>query len=88
MTYRIRITPRARRQLERDLPEAAAWACLAFINGAVAENPYRAGKQLRPPLFPLFSARRGSFRVIYAIHDDEVVVEVVRVDHRRDVYRP
>jgi mRNA interferase RelE/StbE len=35
----------------------------------------------------LFSARRGEFRVIYEIFDHRIVVEVVTVAHRRDVYR-
>ncbi len=35
----------------------------------------------------LWSARRGSFRVIYAIDDTARIVSVVRVDHRRDVHR-
>jgi mRNA-degrading endonuclease RelE of RelBE toxin-antitoxin system len=32
------------------------------------------------------SARRGQYRVIYSIHDDEVLVRVVRISHRADVY--
>nr|WP_233517834.1 type II toxin-antitoxin system RelE/ParE family toxin [Geodermatophilus sp. LHW52908] len=32
------------------------------------------------------AARRGQYRVIYSIHDDEVLVRVVRISHRADVY--
>jgi mRNA-degrading endonuclease RelE of RelBE toxin-antitoxin system len=32
------------------------------------------------------SARRGQYRVIYRVHDQEVVVEVVKISHRSDSY--
>ena len=31
--------------------------------------------------------RQGNYRIIYEIRDDEVVVVVVKVGHRKDVYR-
>ena len=34
-----------------------------------------------------YRARQGNYRIIYEIKDDEVVVVVVKVGHRRDVYR-
>lgn len=86
MTYRILLSPRARRALDRDLPEAVAAACAEFIFGALAENPQRVGKPLRDELEGLYSARRGQFRVIYTIHEDQVVVRVISVRHRRDAY--
>jgi len=85
--YEIRFTPGARRALERDLPEKVAAAAFEFIVGALAENPHRVGKQLREPLRPLYSARRGEYRVIYRIDDGRVIVEVVSIAHRRDAYR-
>lgn len=86
MTYAILLSPRARRALEVDLPEAVAAACAEFIFGALAENPQRVGKPLRDELAGMYSARRGQFRVVYTIHDDRVEVRVVSVRHRRDVY--
>lgn len=41
----------------------------------------------RHPLAPMYSARRGEYRVIYLIDDDRIVVQVVTVSHRRDVHR-
>ena len=87
MTYTIRFSRPARRVLANELPESVATACIEFIYGALAENPHRVGKQLNPPSAPHYSARRGQFRVIYDIYDDLVVVEIVTVQHRRDVYR-
>lgn len=87
MTYRVELTRSAARSLAEELPEPVATACLAFIYGALAENPRGVGKPLRSELSARHSARRGQFRVVYAIHDDRVVVAVIAVAHRRDVYR-
>jgi mRNA-degrading endonuclease RelE of RelBE toxin-antitoxin system len=40
-----------------------------------------------PPLDDRFSARRGTYRIIYRVDEDNRVMTVVDVDHRRDVYR-
>jgi mRNA interferase RelE/StbE len=34
-----------------------------------------------------YRVRQGDYRIIYEIKDDEVIVVVVKVGHRRDVYR-
>ncbi|MFF7684395.1 type II toxin-antitoxin system RelE/ParE family toxin [Microbacterium sp. NPDC007973] len=87
MTYEVVFTRGARRALEVDLPEKVAAAAFEFIVGALAENPRRVGKPLREPLAPLFSARRGEYRVLYRIIDERVVIEIVSITHRRDAYR-
>ncbi|MGN6203347.1 type II toxin-antitoxin system RelE family toxin [Humibacter sp.] len=84
--YEVVFTRSARRALERDLPEKVAAAAFEFIMGALRENPRRLGKPLREPLAPLYSARRGEYRVIYRILDERLVVEVVSISHRRDAY--
>lgn len=61
---------------------------LAAIFDSIAVNPRRAGKPLRGELEGLYSARRGDFRVIYEIIDNERVVLLHRAAHRADVYRP
>ena len=87
MTYRVTIAPPARRALENGRPQPIAAAALEFITGPLAENPRRVGKPLRGELADLWSARRGQYRVVYAIRDDIVTVTVVRVAHRQDAYR-
>ena len=84
--YGVRISARAERDLLR-LPEKIGAACLEFIFGPLAENPQRLGGELRDHLAGLRWARRGSYRVIYRIDDDHTRIEVVHIDHRRDVYR-
>ncbi len=85
--YEVRLTRSARRALTEVLPESVAAAVFAFLNGPLSDNPYRVGKQLAPPLYPLFSARRGEYRVLYRIVDELVLVEVIAIAHRRDAYR-
>ncbi|WP_283611188.1 type II toxin-antitoxin system RelE family toxin [Mycolicibacterium poriferae] len=87
MTYRVELTGAARRALANELPEVVAVACWEFIRGPLADNPHRVGKPLRDQLEGRYSARRGEFRVIYQIFDDRVVVRVIHIAHRRDVYR-
>ena len=87
MTYEIAWSRQAKRALSSELPEAVAAACLEFVLGPLAASPYRVGKPLREPQQGLFSARRGEFRVIYRIDEGRILVHVVSVRHRRDVYR-
>lgn len=85
--YVLVIAPTARRQLAEKLPEAVAVAAYEFIVGPLLDNPHRVGKRLHAPLEDRHSARRGTYRVIYRIDDDQHTVGVVDVVHRRDVYR-
>ncbi|MGA3151806.1 MAG: type II toxin-antitoxin system RelE/ParE family toxin [Streptosporangiaceae bacterium] len=64
-----------------------AAAAYEFITGPLLEQPYRVGKRLLPPLEDRFSARRGTYRVIYRVDDASRVVTVVDIGHRRDIYR-
>ncbi|MCT2084615.1 type II toxin-antitoxin system RelE/ParE family toxin [Microbacterium enclense] len=85
--YDVVFTRVARRALERDLPEKVAAAAFEFIAGVLRVNPRRVGRPLREPLAPLFSARRGEYRVLYRIVDRLLVIEIVSVVHPRDAYR-
>lgn len=84
--WELRVAASAERQLAR-LPERIAAAVVEFIVGPLCANPRRVGHALQRELAGLWSARRGAYRVIYEIDDDEEVVTVLRIDHRADVYR-
>jgi mRNA interferase RelE/StbE len=84
--YDVVFTRSARRALENTLPESVAAAAFEFIVGPLAANPRRVGKPLREPLAPLYSARRGGYRILYRIDGGRLIVEIVTVEHRRDVY--
>jgi mRNA interferase RelE/StbE len=85
--YTLQTTPTVRRALERRLPEAVAAAAYEFITGPLLAQPYRVGKRLMPPLDDRFSARRGTYRIIYRIDETARTVTVVDVGHRSDIYR-
>ena len=85
--YELRTTSSVRRALSETLPEAVATAAYEFITGPLLSEPYRVGKRLLPPMNDRFSARRGTYRIIYRIDDKNRIVTVVDVDHRRDAYR-
>lgn len=77
--------PPARRQFDR-LPISVASAVLQTLQ-AIAENPQRLGKRLMFEHEGRFSARRGPYRIIYELCEEERLVRVIAIGHRRDVYR-
>jgi mRNA interferase RelE/StbE len=85
--YRLHVAATAERSLAR-LPEGVAAAIVEFMVGALVDTPCRVGHPLQRELAGLWSARRGPYRVVYEIDDDEWVVRVLRIDHRADIYRP
>lgn len=87
-SYELVLTPPAVRAVRSGLPEAVATAVIEFLTGALVEKPRRVGKPLRGELTGIYSARRGTYRVLYRINEDRREVVVVRIDHRGDAYRP
>ncbi|MBC8194287.1 MAG: type II toxin-antitoxin system RelE/ParE family toxin [Acidimicrobiia bacterium] len=84
--YVIRVTRVARRHLDQ-LPDKVRGAALETVHAVIAHNPQRVGKPLLGELAGLHSARRGDYRVVYEILEDQEVVVIHRIQHRRDVYR-
>ena len=70
------------------MPLSAALAVSAFVTGALLRNPRRVGHALGGDFHGYLAARKGPYRVVYRVDDDAMVVQVVRTDHRADVYRP
>ena len=85
--YELIVARPAARAIAEILPEPVAAAVIDFITGSLLEQPHRIGRQLRKELAGIHSARRGTYRVLYRIDDDEGTVTVLRIDHRSDVYR-
>lgn len=86
--YELVLTPPAVRAIERGLPDSVAAAVIEFLTGSLIENPQRVGKRLRRELEGVHSARRGTYRILYEIDEAEHAVVVLRIEHRRDSYRP
>jgi len=82
--YELILTPPARRALTGKLPEAVAAAVIEFLTTALIREPTRVGKPLRDDLAGIWSARRGTYRVLYRIREGRREVIVLRIEHRRD----
>jgi len=86
--YEIVVTAPAARAIQETLPESIAFAVIDFITGPLLENPRRLGVPLRGELEGVWSARRGTYRILYRIDEENREVIVLRIGHRGDVYRP
>lgn len=87
MSYRVRVTRTAARQLAGTLPEPVTAACVEFLYGPLADRPHRVGAPLRKPFEGHWRARRGEYRVRYTIDDAHREVVVLDISHRWDAYR-
>lgn len=85
--YQLRVARPAARAIANELPEAVAAAVVELITGDLLRAPRTVGKPLQRELEGRWAARRGSYRVLYAIDEEAGVVTVLAAEHRRDVYR-
>ncbi len=86
MPWTLVVAAPAERSLAR-LTDGGAAAIVEFLVGPLTDSPTVVGKPLRRELQGYWSARRGSYRVVYRLDDDRHEIVVVRIDHRSDVYR-
>lgn len=85
--YRLRVAGPAARALAELLPEKVAAAAYELITGPLLDDPHRVGKPLAPPMAPAWTARRGTYRILYLIDDAHRSIVVTAVRHRTDAYR-
>jgi len=84
MTYRVALVPSAARQLRKFDPAVKRRIQAAIELLAVEPRPSAAtrlvgGSDER-------QVRTGNYRIAYEINDNELVVLVLRMGHRREVY--
>ena len=84
MTYSLKIKSSAAKEIGR-LPLRDRTRVVAAIDG-LREQPH-IGTLLKGQLTGLRRIRVGRYRVIYEVQDEVLVVLVLRVGHRRDIYR-
>jgi len=85
VTYRVELTPAARRDLKK-LP----WDILRRVDAhilALAQNPHPPGAQKLEGGEGFFRVRVGDYRIIYTVEHFHLIIAIVRVRHRREVYR-
>lgn len=87
MTYRVAITASAKKELDR-LPAKVAERCIEALS-FLAINPFSEVlhvKKLRGPE-ALYRVRVGDYRIVYEVQKKVLLVLVIKVGHRSDVYR-
>ena len=85
MIYRVRFAKRAAKQFQA-LPKQEQERIQPKID-ALAAEPRPKGIVKLSGEENLYRIRVGNYRILYAIEDDQLLVLVVTVGHRRDVYR-
>ncbi|MFZ2650926.1 MAG: type II toxin-antitoxin system RelE/ParE family toxin [Burkholderiaceae bacterium] len=83
--YELRVKPSVAKDL-RGIPKADVRRILRGIE-ELRDDPRAPGSEKLAGGSELYRVRQGNYRIVYAIHDESVVVEVVRVGHRGAVYR-
>jgi mRNA interferase RelE/StbE len=86
LAWRIELTATASKLLSK-LGKVEAARIIAFLRDRVADAPRSTGKPLNGPLGGLWRYRVGDYRVICEINDGRMLVMVVTIGHRGDVYR-
>lgn len=84
-TYEIELTPAARRSL-KSLPRSVVKRVDAKIL-ALGQNPRPQGAKKLRDQDNLLRVRVGDYRILYRVEDDRLLVLVVRISHRREIYR-
>jgi mRNA interferase RelE/StbE len=86
MTYSICWKPSVKKDL-KTLPESTVQAILAAVD-RLAINPYPANtKKLKGTAKACFRVRTGNYRIIYEIYNQELIIYIIEVGHRKDIYR-
>jgi mRNA interferase RelE/StbE len=85
-SYRLQIKASAAREIERIEPKKVRRAVVNRIL-ALAADPRPAGCEALSGTRRQYRVRQGTWRIVYEIRDNELVVVVVKVGHRRDVYK-
>ena len=85
-TYSVRIKTSAIKEIQA-IPTKRERQRIVRRISALAEDPRPSGCQKLAGGSNRFRVRQGRYRIVYSVEDSELVVEVVRVGHRKDVYR-
>lgn len=85
MSYRVELTPAAQRQIKKLSADSRQRIVVAIEALAADPRPITVKKMQGEE--NLYRVRLGDYRIIYQIQDKALLVTVVRVGDRRDVYR-
>ena len=83
--YEVVLSPKAEKQLD-ELPRPMQRRITEAIEG-LESNPRPHGVKKLEGAEDLWRIRVGDYRIVYTIKDDRLVVLVVKIGHRREIYR-
>ena len=89
MVWRINLEKGAKKDLA-NLDKPAARRIIKFLNDRISnlDNPRSIGESLKGSRLGAFwKYRIGTYRIIASIEDNTLTILVIRIGHRRDVYR-
>ena len=86
MAWKIEYTKTAREQLKK-LPFDIASRVTEYMRERAAEAPRQYGKAMKGNFSGFWRYRVGEYRVICSLHDDILVIEVIRIGHRKNIYK-
>ena len=84
-SYKVFIKPSAAREIEA-IPRKADRRRVAQRISQLAGDPRPPGSR-KLSGHDRYRLRQGPYRIVYSVADEELIVTVVKVGHRRDVYR-
>ncbi|HFI0403598.1 TPA: type II toxin-antitoxin system RelE/ParE family toxin [Streptococcus suis] len=86
--YRLELTKRAMKDLAKlDKPTQALIVKWLQQNLQDTTTPRSQGKALTGQLSHLWRYRVGNYRILAEIHDNTITIEVVKIGHRKDIYK-
>ena len=87
MAWNVEISPRAQRQLdELDKPIARRISKFLYERIGKLADPRQIGERLQGTLSEFWRYRVGDYRIVCTLEHDRLVVLVLRVGHRREIY--
>jgi mRNA interferase RelE/StbE len=88
LAWRIELTDEAVKQLKK-MGHTDAKRIRDYLRSRIQplEDPRQLGKPLTGQFSELWRYRVGDYRIIASIEDEEVRILVIRLGHRRDIYR-
>jgi mRNA interferase RelE/StbE len=82
--YTVKYTKEAKKNIEK-LDQSIKQVIKKAIE-SLSSNPYR-GKPLVYELSGLFSFRTSDYRIIYRIREEEILIIIIAVGHRKEIYK-
>ena len=83
--YRLEIARSAEKQLRRLPAEDRRRVARAMV--ALADEPFPAGSRKLSGYDDVFRVRVGVYRVLYSVSGRTLVIIILKIGHRKDVYR-